>query len=225
MVSWPDSLHNSYAGQRLFILATGPSLVEVEPYLDLLSKEYTIGVNTLHRWEPAQRLKTTFYACSESDAFHMVDHFAFRWSKGPNFFCNVAPVPDGGQAEWLGLYCSSQHPMWEGYFQGLGPSLSTSHHSIPWVAEGRNVVLDVCLQVGCWLGFKEFYLAGVDFTMQGQVYVPGDPMPRNQENMELGRRSFAVAYQAISLSGRKLVAVTPTTLDIPYVPIKEVLGA
>ena len=225
MTTWPDSYHNRYTGKRLFVLATGPSLSEAEPYLDLLAKEYTIGINTLHRWEPAQRFKTTFYACSEADAFNMVDHIAVRWAIGPSFFCNVAPLPQSGQAKWLGLYCSSQYPMWEGYFQGLGPSLSTSRHSVPWVAEGRNVVLDVCLQVGCWLGFSEIYLVGVDFTMKGQVYAPGDPVPRNQENMELGRRAFAVAYQAMALEGRKLVAATPTTLDIPYVPIKEVLGA
>lgn len=221
---WWKTAHNAFTGHRLFVLGNGPSLQELTPYLHALDFEYTIGVNLLHRWEPIINHKVTWYACSELDMFHPIDHLAVRHALDGGFITNQAPLPSGGQAKWRWVATRDDRLMPDGWFQGLRPSLMSSDYSSPWVASGRNVILDTAVQIGCWMGFDRIYLAGCNFTTEGHAYQDdASTVIRNASNITFAHLGADVAYQAMKAEGRTLAACTYSTLRVPKVNVQDVL--
>jgi hypothetical protein len=210
-MTWQKDWHNRFVGKRLIVLGTGPSLLEMEPYIDNLAGEFTFGVNHLYKWEPIRRIPMSFYGASEYDRIPAMTNpqRALRYPETTRrFAATLSPLNGDAKANWWWVQKSGDHPMYDGWFQGLGETL-------PWVAQGFSVVPDVALQVGCWMGFSEFLLAGCDFTATGEVWDGAEQ--RDPDNTALARRSMEVAINTISDSGRKISAITHTDLQISYI--------
>ena len=215
-LSWVPEWHNRFQGERLFVLATGPSLQEAEPYIEKLKHEKIWAVNFLHKWGPMKNQQVDFYGCSEMDFIHGIDYNARKFTK-LLAVCANAGAPPSDYALWKGIYADKRLEMKDGHFMGLGDTFDR-------VAIAWNVVGNVPIQVGCWLGFTEIYLIGCDFTNTAHAYEEAGPMQRNEGNMKKARESFIVAHEAMKMSGRLLAAATYSSLSIPRVSLDELLG-
>lgn len=149
--------HNLHKGQRCFIVATGPSLRMDD--LNLLKdyKEICISMNSIiyafnkTEWHP--------------DYYVMSDYRGFDEYKN---ILNTLPIkvkflPDNTDTFWNekhkeNIYRYHQH--YEYYYNKL-PKFSENFAEKSYAG---STVTYTCLQLAVYMGFKEIYLLGVDFT-------------------------------------------------------------
>lgn len=221
--TWQQQYHNRYPGARLVVLGTGPSLAELEPYLRrLMREECTLGVNLLYKWAPIRPYPVTFYGATEFDVLPRIHNYATMHTDAnpprpiARFFTGGTPPDTKIRGYWRWVPRDGERFMGDGWFQGLGDDLD-------WVAMGWSVVPDL-LQVMCWLGFSDILLAGCDFTPQGEVWGEHEAKREPTWN-ERSRQAMVVANQRITQAGRKLRAVTSTTLEgVERVSPEEIWG-
>tara|TARA_Y100000310_G_scaffold328688_1_gene397222 strand:- start:600 stop:1247 length:648 start_codon:yes stop_codon:yes gene_type:complete len=206
---------DSYAGQRLFVVATGPSLGEMDTkLLKRLDKEYTFGVSGLCAW--AERpFHLDFYGLSEPGTIR-------RWWKMAKGIAGTGIISEHLNDEYPGYVVLNRHlsrPTWFGHFAGLN-----GEEELTWLAGANSPVYEVALQVAFFLGFQKVYLLGEDQTGIGHVYnghsshVPG--------HLSTILQSAETCHKVYTDNGRVLVNCSPNSAvtPIPYQPLEEVLG-
>lgn len=156
-----EKFHDIHKGQRCFIVATGPSLKTED--LDLLkcNKELCISMNSI------------FYAFDKTDwrpnYYVMADH------RGLNEYEEVLdtlPVKykflsDSSKSFWEIAHRKNVfrfHQHYEYYFDRL-PKFSDDFSSKSY---NGTTVTYTCIQLAVYMGFKNIYLLGVDFSYQEQ---------------------------------------------------------
>lgn len=186
--------HDAYAGERVFIIATGPSLQTED--LRPLQNEFTFGCARLIEWEGLP-FTPTFYGCGEFstyarvyervEAIPMAGRFMMhdQWGRrvterGLRKRGIEQEIPDPDPEKWhvtmpfrersdrTSLRESLEVHIHDGVLKGFDGVLDTVT-----VAPGCSV-LHAGLQPAIWLGFTEIYLLGLDMTDGGYVYSP-DP--------------------------------------------------
>ena len=152
-------LKDQYSG-RIFILGTGPSLVQVESWEDMSP---TFGCNKLGYWDQAPL--TDFYACNYSKVI-----------KGE------VPNPQPREHKFLaGMKSSFEQeryldwPDWVWVTKGDGALESGKS-----VINTFGAMTLVCAQIAYVLGFREMYLLGCDQTNRGSIFDPDDDRLRDQ---------------------------------------------
>lgn len=154
-----DDMHNIASG-RVFILGSGPSLLD-EKALPMLRDEATIAVDSLAGWHELP-FTPTYHILGDVNPRDVAewerddwDSLKFNiWYSDPGIggfrFVRRAPDPEG-----------------------VFPyGMVGFHDTLPPVRSGRMSPLTV-LQVGAWLGYREFYLLGCDMSSRGHCYDPG----------------------------------------------------
>jgi hypothetical protein len=147
-------LHNTGSG-RIFILGTGPSLLEQMPLLKHLKDEATFACNTLLQW-PELPFVPTYYGIGDIYDKDDIDKLAsfvpdktcafnVQWPNNYNNprFTYVEKAHDSFQMRSYG-------------FVGLGDEL-------PAIPTGRTTPLTLA-QIAAWIGYREFYLLGMEQT-------------------------------------------------------------
>lgn len=157
-----DKYHNYHKGERLFIVATGPSLNKTP--LDLLKNEIVMGVNSAYIMLPQFKyhvisdgsffvkhdatvlgLDNTLFLASMAGVHYLshVKHYKKIKKTNPTMpirslesFRNIAGIPDNIK---FGLF------------------------------DGETVIIS-CLQIAYHMGFKEVYLIGCDCDYSGQEH-------------------------------------------------------
>lgn len=189
--------YNKHSGSRLFIVATGPSLMIKD--LDLLynKHEITMSVNMVYRcfgmtkWRPDYYLFEDMYGLKEYESEVMNLNL-------PNMF-----LPNVGVSGW-----SAEKKLGDNIFiyhlvsdrMNGWPRFSSDVSK--YVSGGRTVIYS-CIQLACYMGFKEIYLIGADCNYKGSPQDEGnhfidgycrqdDKQPKNQFPVT---ESF-VGYQA-----------------------------
>ena len=154
-------MHDTCSG-RIFMLGTGPSLIDQLPLLERLKDEVTFGCNTLARWD-ALPFSPTYYGISDVHDPGSIDTlgelipestiaFNVRWPKyytGQRFHA-VSKAHDSRQFHSHGLV-------------GFGDDL-------PGLSTGRTTPLTL-VQVAIWLGYRQFYFLGIEQS-RGYCYDP-----------------------------------------------------
>lgn len=147
-------LHNTKSG-RVFILGTGPSLIDQLPFLEKLKGEATFGCNTIFQWGELPFVPT-YYGITDIYDPEDIDKLAGLIKSGTLAF-NV---------QWPGYYSNPRFISVEKAhdsqqfrnvgFVGLGPEL-------PALPTGRTTPLTLT-QLAAWMGYREFYFLGVEQT-------------------------------------------------------------
>lgn len=213
-----SNLHNMFAGERVFILGTGPSLDSIpDDCFPKLKAHHCMGVNYAVNC-PRLGFTPNFYCVSELTWWFnegRIGEITQRLSGIPpiKFYSWPRPIADSRFREWIWVKSEDS-----GEFMGLG-------EEFPYVLSGGSVVSSA-LQIACWLGFREIYLLGVDATERGHAkgldLVENDFTRSDQAPfIEFMRRAEGKMREA----GRQLVDLSPDgRLPLPKSSLVEVLG-
>ena len=219
-------IHNRYRGERLFVLATGPSLSKV-PDINVLRDEFTFGVNRLMDWD-GMTFEPTFYGACEN--IGLTDFILPSAKKAPSSIKFFAHDYDYTQQydmpDWHWLYRLPIKQVWTHGPQGMGEDFD-------YVASGSSVVFDVAVQVGLWMGFKDIYLLGCDNKTDQHIYDDPDVQSKYPDHPvdieKLKQRQHRVSLAATKTrecmleQGRSLIDCSDGNLPLHYMKVEEVL--
>lgn len=217
---WLGTVHNKFAGERCFVLGTGPSLTGQLPLLVHLREEKTITCNQMRRW--GELPFTPYIHCVTEPgpvlAFGERIHQPYDYPKAHNkVACIWWPVwakgwlwlpkaPDDIQVRWQGTFGMNEH--------------------LPPVPTAWASPLTIS-QLALWMGFSKIYLLGVDTTQQGQAWDVEQGRTAKARNIRSILESADRVNRDIWRSGRELWDCTPKgRLNeegcIPYMPLEEI---
>ena len=155
-----EKFHNIHKGKRCFIVATGPSLKMDD--LDTLkeNQEICISMNSVFHAFDKTKWRPDYYVMSDYKGFSMYEEKLDALPIKAKF------LGDNSDAYWRkshdkNIYCYHQH--YEYCFRRL-PKFSDDFSKKSYTA---GTVTYTCMQLAVYMGFKEIYLLGVDFTGAG----------------------------------------------------------
>ena len=153
-----ESLKNKYSGKRCFIIGNGPSLNKLD--LTYLKDEFTFGVNGIFYKTEEMGIKPTFYMVEDNhvidDNIDNINAYDVDYKFFPSIYKDKIKKTDNTyffNAD-LGFYDAS-FP----YF--CIPRFSKNFSKISYA--GQSVTY-MNMQLAYYLGFKEVYLIGMDFS-------------------------------------------------------------
>lgn len=201
---------NLYAGHRVFIIGTGPSLKLVpRSLLERLADEYTFGVNLVLRCDLPFLPSMLGIMISE---WHWVDGKGIDWmidqlkeTKGGDgklpplrFYAHEIPMNGLEKAGWQYVRCFQGKRVEDGAFGGLDTYLRR-------IGFGYSVII-AAVQIVCWLGFDPIYLLGCDGTNSGHAYA---------ETKELDERGDQTYFHICAeRAEREMMKAGRTLLDL-----------
>lgn len=151
-----EKFHNIHKGQRCFIVATGPSLRMED--LDTLkeNQEICFSMNTIFYAFDKTEWRPDYYVMSDYRGFGVYGKRLDDMSVKAKF------LGDNSEAFWKSphdknIYCYHQH--YE-YCYGRLPKFSNDFSRKSYVTN----VTYTCMQLAAYMGFKEIYLLGTDFS-------------------------------------------------------------
>lgn len=176
-------LKDIHKGQRCFIIGTGPSLNQTN--LSLIKDEIIFGVNTLYAGLDKFGITCDYYAVSDG----------IMWRKHIKDVLGVdATLFLGGIAgkeylEDLGLFPKYKRnkPLVVrqlGWIHDSSGNFLFSRDISKGAYEGSTVIIDMCLQMAYYMGFKEVYLLGCDCDNSGALHFSKAADPLNADGME-----------------------------------------
>ncbi|MBR6071672.1 MAG: DUF115 domain-containing protein [Acholeplasmatales bacterium] len=156
------SLENVYLGKRCFIVATGPSLTVND--VELLSNEYTFGVNSIIKIFSKTSWRPTFYAIQDSKVYN-------SFKNDPDFISiNNKFISDYVTEE---LKIKEEHikfplELFDHMSYGKKGKYDTkfSDNAYANVYDGSSITYSV-MQIAYYMGFREIYLLGCDCNFSG----------------------------------------------------------
>jgi hypothetical protein len=155
-----DDLHNIASG-RCFILGSGPSLLD-EQALPRLANETTIAVDSLAGWHELP-FTPTYHILGDVNPREAMQWDREDWDSEKFNIWYQDPA--------LGHFRFVQRaPDHEGVFPY---GMVGFDDTLPPIRSGRMSPLTV-LQLGVWMGYREFYLLGCDMSSRGHCYNPDE---------------------------------------------------
>ncbi|MCM1174223.1 MAG: DUF115 domain-containing protein [Blautia sp.] len=152
-----ERFHNIHKGKRCFIIATGPSL-RIED-LNLLKREgeLCISMNSIYHAFVETDWRPDYYMVFDYRELNAIKGIIDEWSIKANFVSNDSDV-FWREEHNENVYC--YHQTYNYQFDRL-PEFS---EDISRKCYMGGTVTYACLQLAVYMGFKEVYLLGVDFT-------------------------------------------------------------
>ena len=194
---------NIHKGERCFIVATGPSINKTN--LKLIKNEVTFGVNSLYSILDKFDLKTNYYAVSDGKVWE-------RYSKPVSKLDTTLFISSDTGRMYLRQNTSGNAIILQtkGYMSVTG-DFSTDISK--YVVGGHTVVIDICLQVAYYMGFKEVYLLGCDCDYSGTKTHFDGSTPSNLTGMAIGEydkvfKAYEVCKKVFENDGRKIYNAT-----------------
>ncbi len=158
------SYHNIHAGERCFIVGSGPSLTSED--LELIKNEYSFSVNTCYRAYENTDWRADYYLCVDDNAVGYIKEALEYKNTFKGMFCSVLAedlyednnfvhLPVNGECVFnLGTIQNKLFPK-------LFPEARFSEDITQTIYCGKTVVYP-CIELAAYMGFKEIYLLGVD---------------------------------------------------------------
>ena len=155
-------IKNYYEGEKCFIVATGPSL-KIDDLNKLYdNKIFSFGVNRLYLWFEKTKWRPDYLVV-------MDDKIAMEYGEEIKK-CDVPNkiIGDQLQSFWKGHRNSYKtiHRLHDHVLEYAPNRPKFSSDICKGVYSGRTVIY-TCLQIACYLGFKEIYLLGTDHNYSG----------------------------------------------------------
>lgn len=150
-----------HAGERCFVLATGPSLNKLsDGQVGALKSEYLFGVNSLYKADVASKLTPRYYALMDNlywgDWSHTFEEVVERYRESPPVI--ITDLRAKHIVEELSGKVSSLYVYSKKY-----PTKEMSSEITGNIYAAMNVVAYSIL-VAMYMGFKEIYLLGCDYN-------------------------------------------------------------
>jgi len=152
------NLKDKYKGERCFVIGNGPSLNKCD--LTLLKNEYTFGVNGIFYKTDEMGFRPTFYMVEDNhvliDNLDRINQYKCKYKFFPANYKNIV-IPDKNT-----IFI----PMDSGFYREFHPYYCIPRFSKDISKEiyaGQSVTI-MHLQLAYFLGFKEVYLIGMDFS-------------------------------------------------------------
>lgn len=159
-------LKNKYAGNRCFILGSGPSLADVD--LSILNKEFTFVVNEFDKNKQYTSLSPTFHLIIESNYFtdngpeYWRNNFKEKDRRIPTKTTMITHLKARPYVNKYGLF--KQHQVYYvgtcGIFSNNFPFNLELNRYVP---NPKNSIL-MCMIAAVWMGFNEIYLLGCEHS-------------------------------------------------------------
>ena len=149
-------LKNQYSGKRCFIIATGPSLTVED--LELLSNEYTFGMNSICQVYEKTNWRPTFFGIQDIKVYDIlkdkitadsVNFIPYRLAQKKGTPPNAIVFPSN----------SYYHDFELRYDIKLFSKFSSNCYAT--VYDGYSITFSL-LQIAVYLGFSDIYLLGAD---------------------------------------------------------------
>jgi hypothetical protein len=215
-----------YRGERCFLIGNGPSLIQHDIRKLLHEKTFVTNMFVLHGF--AKELSPSFYCIS--DWIH--------WSKPGGFTPTLRQgFRDLGDSAFFFEYDAKRvvnrtqelknrfvyylfqqepsHSVWQGEFN------TDVTYPVIW---GRTVMVDFCIPLACYMGFKDLYLIGNDYNWnidnssvleRAYFYDIKDDdrkLPESQAHQDTGRpehialvmKAFEVVKREVEASGHRI---------------------
>lgn len=157
------TLKDMHAGERCFIIGNGPSLKMHD--LTKLADEKKFATNMFLLHPDLEKIHLDYYCVSDPVQWEPRGRFpqlcieAFKTLPYCTFFFNKSYLPyhlwfrDLRDRKVYFVNLDERHYVWDGDF-----SVDIPHHTC-W---GQVVIIDLCLPIAFYLGFKEVFLLGCD---------------------------------------------------------------
>lgn len=154
-----EKFHNIHKGKRCFIVATGPSLKTED--LDLLrsNKEICISMNSIFYAFDKTEWRPDYYVMSDYRGFSVYNELLDDLPVKTKF------LSDNSESFWKNPHEENIirfHQHYEYYFDKL-PKFSDNFSFKSYIG---TTVTYTCIQLAVYMGFKDIYLLGVDFSYQ-----------------------------------------------------------
>jgi len=173
-------LKDIHKGQRCFIIGTGPSLNQTN--LSLIKDEIIFGVNTLYAGLTKFGITCDYYAVSDG----------IMWRK------HIKDILGVDATLFLGAWAGREYLQDLGLFRKYKMNKPFVVRQLGWIQDsscfsrdisrghyvGTTVIIDMCLQVAYYMGFKEVYLLGCDCDNSGPLHFSKAADPLNADGME-----------------------------------------
>lgn len=206
---------------RIFMMGSGFSLASQMDLLPRLADEDTWGVNQLPSWKELP-FELTYYGLGEYNHMnrHQIGRFMFKDLDMQRFACNWLWGHDKYGFTWVAR--DQEGDIARDGFQGLGRTLG----ALP----GGGCTILLFMQLAAWMGYREFYLLGNEFTNAGYAWDAEASRNYNLGNAQDVMRLFPPAREAIEEAGATLLDCTPNGQlteqgILEYKPLEEVLAA
>jgi len=203
-----------HAGERCFVLASGPSLARIpRDLLSRLADEKTFVLSSTSKWDGLP-FEPTYYFGQEIQYWATFNQILneLGWTC-PRFHADrfVPELPE----PWI-IIKVGEGKLQYGDFSGLDGELEDL------AARGGSATLLVA-QLACYMGFRTIYLLGCDVS-DGYVWDP--TLKRDAYSKYQFYVCSSLVAQLLAQHGRQLIDLTEDGgLDLPKGSLAEVLGA
>jgi len=209
---------NIHEGERCFIIGNGPSLMLED--LQKLQGEYTFASNKIYTVFDKILWRPTYYVVSDNDITPEMYEQSKAFDHGVKAKFFPANFRDGcsgkNEAAWFYNYVGCDTT------GRVPPEFSTD--MTKYLMEGFSVAY-VAMQMAVYMGFKEIYLLGIDFSWaiykdcQGNIYENGNAKHRFYEenheedeisipNVELMENAYKQALKYCDVHGIRIYNAT-----------------
>lgn len=204
------AMKNKFAGERCFIISTGPSLTIED--VELLKDEYTFGVNSIVNLLDKMSYTPTFYAINDGIVYeryrdkiiHADFQYAFigDWKMKKEFF---------GDKQWI-RFPLHVFDYFVHYPECSFITKKFSANAYKRVYDGFTITYAV-LQLAVYMGFKEIYLIGSDCNYAKGVksladYRSAKEIAKGSTQGEKMIQSFEIAAEWAKKNNIKICNVT-----------------
>jgi len=194
-------LHDIHKGERCFIIGTGPSLNKTD--LSMLADETIFGVNTFHRFLRGKNIHCKYYCLSDDKA--LKDNYTNISSMNTTLFIGAA-----GAIHFI----ENKHR-----YKKIDPILVKRRGDLSvWknisedITKGTyvsgTVILDMCLQIAYYMGFKETYLVGCDCDYSGFTHFNGKILVTPPDRVKSWFEGYKIMKNIFEKNGRKIYNAT-----------------
>lgn len=157
-------LKNRYAGERCFIIATGPSLREEDVLA--LKNEYTFGMNSVCKLFEKIAWQPTFFGIQD---LYVYDNLMEKIQLATDTIVFIGDNIARKRAideKWIRFPLNAAYNEYAQYVKGEFP-VRFSDDCYKVVYDGYSITFSL-LQIAVYLGFKEIYLLGADCSFSSK---------------------------------------------------------
>lgn len=157
-------LKGKYAGKRVFITCTGPSLTIED--LELLNNEYVFGMNSICFIHDKTDWKPDFFGCQDSLVFEKIKDALLSTDNGQVFLPYSYKIRYHTPDTFHYFHMSGSYHLYEMIY---GPRYFAyfSDDCYKTVYDGYSITYSI-MQLAMYMGFDELYLLGADCNYLGQ---------------------------------------------------------
>lgn len=198
-------LKNIHKGERCFVIGTGPSLNLTN--FNLLKGEIIFGVNTLYRGMLDFGIACKYYGVSDGKVWSK--HWKSVLGLDTTLFLSSNAGKYYSKRKRFFSQFEKRKPTVFSYLGQMTSPIHFSKNPFRGLYNGWTVIIDVCLQMAYYMGFKTVYLLGCDCDYSGMHRWDGLRTENViQTKWESVFNAYEICKRTYEKDGRKIINST-----------------